>query len=254
MPMRRSRLVLSALIVGTMAPDFEYFLRLRSGSGWGHTIPGAFGLSLPLGLAVLWLYHRFAKLPIAALLPVPLELRLGQELQPFRFRGRFFLIVLSMLAGIATHLAWDSFTHSHTWLFHHWDFLRRHVHLPLAGSIRVFLLLQYISSIGGIVVLLCWVWHWNRTTAPGPQPLSNTFTPGQKGAITAAMLAGSTAGGVVRALASMGIPHTRATIPTFAGEAVITLGALLWWQLVAWGVLLRTGATRLAPQTELAPR
>lgn len=252
--MRRSPLVCSAVVVGTMAPDFEYFLRLRSGGGWGHTIPGALGLSLPLGLAVLWLYHRFAKLPIAALMPVPLELRLGKALQPFRFRGRFLLIVASMLAGIATHLAWDSFTHSHTWLYRHWAFLHQHIHLPLAGSIRVFYLLQFISSIGGILVLVGWCVHWYRTTPPGPQPLTTTFSPGQKILIAAAILALSTAAGVLRAFHNVGMPHNRITIPTFAGEVAITLGALLWWQLVAWGILLRPRATRLAPQTEPAPR
>jgi len=248
--MRRSRLVLSAVVVGTMAPDFEYFVRLSPGGGWGHTIAGAFCLSLPLGLVVLWLFHRYARLPMVALLPQGLECRLGPYLQPFRFRGRFLLILVSLLAGIATHLAWDSFTHPHTWLYHHWDFLRGRVPMPLIGHMRTYKFLQYLSSVGGLLVLAVWFLHWYRDTPPGPQPLQATFSPSQKALIVAAMLALSTAGGFLRGFERYGIPRSPVLMEDFAGDMIVTMGALLWWQLVAWGVLLRSRATSLIGPAE----
>jgi hypothetical protein len=254
LPMRRSRLVLSAVVVGTMAPDFEYFVRLSPGGGWGHTIAGAFCLSLPLGLVVLWLFHRYARLPMVALLPQGLECRLGPYLQPFRFRGRFLLILVSLLAGIATHLAWDSFTHPHTWLYHHWDFLHRRIHLPRIGFIHNYFLLQLISSVGGILVLLVWFGRWYRATPLGPQPLSRTFTPSQKVIIAAAMLTLSSAGGILRATLLFGIPRSRGHITDFAGDMIVTTGALLWWQLVAWGVLLRSRIASLTTPSQPVAR
>lgn len=252
--MRRSQLVLSAVVVGSMAPDFEYFLRLSPGGGWGHTIAGALCLSLPLGLAVLWLFHRFARLPIVALLPKNLECRLGPYLQPFRFRGRFVLIIVSLLAGIATHLLWDSFTHSHMWLYRHWAFLHGYVPVPPFGSVRTYKFLQYISSIAGLLCLAIWFMHSYRDTPPGPQPLRATFTSSQKVLIVAVMLALSAAGGFLRAFAGFGIPRTPGFIADFAGDMIVTTGALLWWQFIAWGILLHSRATSLNTPAETISR
>ncbi|MFY9676569.1 MAG: DUF4184 family protein [Terriglobales bacterium] len=60
-PFRRTRFVWSALIVGTMAPDFEYFLRMALEARHGHSFPGVFLLTLPLALVTLWLFHKFVK-------------------------------------------------------------------------------------------------------------------------------------------------------------------------------------------------
>lgn len=237
--MRRSRLVFSAVVVGALAPDLEYFVRLSSGGGWGHTLSGALCLSLPLGLAVLWLFHRFARLPIVALLPQKIQTRLGPYLLPFRFRGRLLVILASMLAGIATHLVWDSFTHEHTWLYHHWPFLRQHIHLPLVGSIRAFFLFQLVSSVGGIFVLLVAFAGWYRATPPAPNSLRPFYTPAQKAVIVAVMLLLSTAAAVVRAVLHGPIPSYRSGQAEYVGQIAITLTALLWWQLVGWGVILR---------------
>jgi Domain of unknown function (DUF4184) len=50
LPFRRLHLVFSGLLVGTFAPDFEYFLRLSPDDGFGHTLLGTFVLTLPLAL------------------------------------------------------------------------------------------------------------------------------------------------------------------------------------------------------------
>ena len=106
LPFRRSSLVVSALIIGTMAPDFEYFLRLRADHGFGHTLKGAFLMTLPLALFVLWTFHAFVKRLVADLLPDRLQRRLTGHLDGFRFwgTGRTAVIVGSILLGISTHL------------------------------------------------------------------------------------------------------------------------------------------------------
>src|SRR5581483_4447682 len=118
LPLRRLKLVTSALVIGTLAPDFEYFLRLSPDDGYGHTLQGTFVLTLPLAIVTLALFHAFVKVPLAGLFPDNVERRLINHINEFRFAGgaRFALIVVSILTGIATHLAWDSFTHSGTWL------------------------------------------------------------------------------------------------------------------------------------------
>lgn len=256
LPLRRSRLIFSALLVGTMAPDFEYFVRLRPGGGWGHTIPGALALSLPLGFAVLWLFHIFAKAPVVALLPDGVQRRLGPWLKPFSFRGmrRFLLVVLSLLVGIATHLAWDSFTHSHRWVYRHVGLLHRHIMLPWFHQMEIYSFLQMLSSVVGVLILFLWIRSWYRATPPSPHPLQTVLPRAQKTLILTAMFAVSIAGGVLRGLMRTGIPDRRYLVDPFAADAFVTFGALLWWQLVAWGALLRMGAVQLAPQSELTRR
>ncbi len=256
MPLRRSRLIFSALLVGTMAPDFEYFVRLRPGGGWGHTIPGAFGLSLPLGLAVLWLFHTYAKAPIVALLPDGVQRRLGPALQPFRFLGlrRFLLIVLSLLVGIATHLLWDSFTHPRNWVYHHFRLLHRQIMVPGFHLMQVYSFLQIVSSVAGVLILCLWIGSWYRATQPAPQPLHTALLPAQKMLVLTVILAVSIAGGVLRGLLRTGMPHRRYLMDPLAADAVVTAGALLWWQLVAWGVLIRAGLVKRTPESELTLR
>jgi hypothetical protein len=169
LPFRHPRLVFSGLLIGTFAPDFEYFLRLAPDDGFGHTLLGAFVLTLPLALLVLWLFHDFVKLPLARLLPDAIQRRLTGHLEEFRFRGAgsFTLIVDSILLGIATHLVWDSFTHSNTWLYHHWTILGQQFHVPIVGTIPFYKALQHGSTIIGTGVLLIWLAFRYRTVDRG---------------------------------------------------------------------------------------
>lgn len=251
--MRRTRLILSAVIVGTIAPDLEYFVRLTPGGGWGHTIAGACGLSLPLGLGVLWLFHRFAKAPIIAILPITVQCRLGSAaMRPFPLGGprRFLWIVLSLLAGIATHLAWDSFTHHRSWLYFHWKLLHEHVPLPLLHQMHVYFFLQLVSSVAGLGFVLFWIFDWYRSTPPCPPSLHTPISSGQKTLVVIVMIVISVAGGILRGLMRTGIPNKTADAMPFAGDAVVTMGALLWWQLVAWGVVTHSAAFESSSRSE----
>lgn len=111
-PFSRFGLVLSALVVGSMSPDFIYFFHMAPRGHWTHTIPGVLLFCLPGSLLVLCIYHRLLMEPIAALLPSPLQDAFMKG-QPFRFwpAQRLALLCASVLIGALTHLIWDSFTH-----------------------------------------------------------------------------------------------------------------------------------------------
>jgi hypothetical protein len=242
LPFRRSQLIPSALVMGTVAPDLEYFVRFAPGGGWGHTIPGALGLSLPLALASLWLFHNYVKLPATLLLPERLQRRLEPWLHPFAFGGprRFALIVGSIVVGIATHLAWDSFTHDDSWLFWHWEFLRRSQKYPLIGWEQNCGILQYSSSLVGFILLVIWLAHWYRTTRPAPSPVVRQLEPAHKIAIFGLMAITSVVAGVVRAWFHMRfLPPYWESFVTYTGIASVTAISLLWWQLILWGLALR---------------
>src|SRR5207237_829207 len=68
---------LSALIIGTWTPDFEYVLLLRPGGKFGHTPLGILVFCLPLGLAVWAVFQGLVAPALLPLLPPGLERRAG---------------------------------------------------------------------------------------------------------------------------------------------------------------------------------
>jgi hypothetical protein len=240
------------LLIGTFAPDFEYFLRLAPDSGFGHTLLGTFTLTLPLALLVLWLFHDFVKLPLARLLPDAIQRRLATHFEEFHFRGvrRFALIVASLLAGIATHLAWDSFTHANTWSYRHWPILSQSFPVPILGLIPLYKVFQHGSTIIGTGVLSTWLVFRYRISKPTLHVLNNAVSPTRKITVGAIIVAVALAGAIIRAVAGMGIPHSDPAEKRFVGLLIVTAIALVWWQLVAYG-LFATWKISSTPQSRL---
>lgn len=247
-PFRRTRLVWSALIVGTMAPDFEHFLRLTPEGRHGHSLPGVLWLTLPLALVTLWLFHKFVKWPFIELMPLELERRLLPYCGKFRFGGptRFALIISSILVGIATHLTWDSFTHSRGWTVVHWPALQQGVRVPLLGAEPVYKLLQYITAIIGLAILLIWLVAWHRTAGQTESAASSSHTTSRNGwpmkrvGIVAAIVGSALAASLVRVLvgseATMQPPEDVRGIAHLVIPIVVMTVGLIWWQLVALGI------------------
>src|SRR5580658_6825516 len=95
-PFRKTRLEMSALVIGCFAPDFPYFMFIRPYGFIGHTPLGAFIFDLPVSLVVLWLFYAYQKQPLSMLLPEGIRRRLKRGNGNFSFgpRGRLALIVV----------------------------------------------------------------------------------------------------------------------------------------------------------------
>lgn len=120
LPLAKSRyLSTTALVIGSMAPDFEYFIRMRLERIHGHTFLGAIYFDLPLTLLLCWLFHRFARDAMIKNLPMILE----EKYKVFykmnwmiNFKGRIFPILVSALIGIFSHFLMDALTHDGSWI------------------------------------------------------------------------------------------------------------------------------------------
>lgn len=168
-PLARCGLLLSPLIVGSMAPDFPYFLQLSTGSMYGHTLPGLFFFCLPAGYLALWVFHTILERPLLSLLPVGHRRRLAELAGRFRFgpMRRFLMILVSLLVGALTHIAWDSITHAEGWVVRHVPVLRSPVLTSSHETIRVYKFLQHGSTLGGAALLVCWYLRWYRSAPAG---------------------------------------------------------------------------------------
>lgn len=208
-PFRSTRLEMSALVIGSFAPDFPYFMFIAPNGFIGHTPPGIFIFDLPLSLIVLWLFHAYIKWPLLMFLPESVRRRLkpGEKRYSFWPPARFALIVISIVIGTVTHILWDSFTHTFYWPYHHWSFLRQTVHVPIAGPLGIYRVLQYGSTVFGIVVLVVWAWFWYRAAKPADSAVAKPYTLPQIRVITLVVPAVALCGGILRAYTDLGVPE-----------------------------------------------
>lgn len=245
LPFRRTRLVMSALVFGCFAPDFEYFLG-RHGR-FGHTLQGMFILDLPLAFVALWLFHRYAKEPLAACLPEGTRERLplGPKSLSIQSFSHFGMIVLSILVGIATHILWDSFTHQQSWLYHHWAFLRERVELPLFGLRPWYGILQYLSSILGLVIILLWFVHWYRRTPPVHSPPDRRALRDDR-IVLASALAIALAAALLRAVA-VAWPNATHGLQRFMTVGAITGLTIFWIEVLIYGIVRNHYGSAIRP-------
>jgi hypothetical protein len=243
-PFRRAPLVLSALVTGCFAPDFPYFIFLKPHGFYGHTLRGVFLLDLPASLVVLWLFHAYIKQPLILILPRAVRRRMTASEEEFSFwpPARLANIVLSILVGAFTHIAWDAFTHDWFWPYWHLGILRKIVQVPVIGEIGVLDLLQYGSSLFGIAVVAIWILHWYRRAKPGEQWKAMPFRTAELRPIIMAVPGFAICAAFVRALIGIGIPTGAGSLLEFVIEAVISAITFFCVGLLACGVLLRKRA------------
>ena len=146
---------LTALIAGSLVPDFEYFIRMKMESRYSHTLLGVFYFDLPLGLVCCFLFHNIVRNDLFANLPRFLRTRLcaytGFNWNIF-FLKHPILIILSLLVGSLSHLLWDAFTHAYGFFVGIISVLN-HAFVINGVSIPVYKMLQHGSSLVGCSIL-----------------------------------------------------------------------------------------------------
>jgi hypothetical protein len=143
------------MVVGSLSPDFEYFVRLAPQGTFGHTWLGVLVADLPFSLLVLWLYQSYLKAGLYAVAPGLFPFRESERKAGPVARGlmQWVIVVASILLGAATHIVWDSFTHKRLGPYDHIAFLRTHIPV-FHWRVDMSSFLQIASSVAGMVVLL----------------------------------------------------------------------------------------------------
>lgn len=154
-PLRSRMTNTSALVIGSMAPDFEYFLRGRPVSTFSHSILGLLVFCLPMGLVVFYLVRSLSA-GFVQLLPRFVQARLASSPTDAGIR----VVVVSILIGAVTHDVWDSFTHRA-------GLLVRQFHLDrTVAGVPLFRILQHGSTVVGFVVLTTVAMRYLRKREP----------------------------------------------------------------------------------------
>src|SRR5262245_16929384 len=152
--------VLSALVIGSMAPDSSYFLPWSVARSESHSFFGLFWYCLPIGLLCYVLFHVVLKGPLLALLPTAILRRLGDHALTFRALPlvSWSAVVVSLLCGAATHLLWDGFTHENGPGVIAFPILESHLFYVGYYDVNVYRLLQHGSTLVGFTLLTFWLW------------------------------------------------------------------------------------------------
>ncbi|WP_344169833.1 DUF4184 family protein [Kribbella lupini] len=185
LPLLRRPFVASALVAGALAPDLLYIGPLYTFATryihgnftltLTHEFSSAFWLDPLLALVALLIFHLLLKRPLIALAPPALAGRL-----PAAERPGFLWVVISVFIGGLTHVLWDSFTHGDGYFVQHWSFLSTAI-TPTWDVNRV---LQYVSSVGGVLAIAVYlVFWWRRTTA---RPVGDGLAPAVRYGVLAA--------------------------------------------------------------------
>lgn len=146
---------ITALIVGSLMPDLEAFLRFKSEKDQSHSWDALFWFCLPLGLAISFLFHLIVRNPFIFNLPPFFQKRFinyaGFDWLAY-FKKNVAVVLLSLLIGGASHLIWDSFSHYEGVLLKLNPEWNRNTTI-LGYSIEIVYVIQYLNSILGLAII-----------------------------------------------------------------------------------------------------
>jgi len=146
---------LTGLVIGSMIPDFEYFIRMTMETKYSHTFWGMFWFDLPLSLLFMLIYNGWVKDKLIDHLPGYLNRRFSVMRNSGRpyFKRPLLIVAVSILIGTASHLFWDSFTHRGRYFVRHISILTNSV--SIAGHpVLVYNIVQHISTLVGAIVIV----------------------------------------------------------------------------------------------------
>jgi len=147
---------LTGLIIGSITPDFEYFIRMKVKSIYSHSLVGVFWFDIPLAILLTFVYHNNVRNKLTANLPAFLNNRLNGfatfDWNDF-FKKNWLVVVLSIVIGAASHLLWDSFTHPAGFFVQRLGVLQKGINI-FQKHVPLYSILQQLSTlIGGAIVI-----------------------------------------------------------------------------------------------------
>lgn len=155
---------LLGLILGSMAPDFIYFLLFNPSSNLGHTILGFVIFNLPICFLLNYLILKFIKNPFIINLPSKICNYYTYLIHyDFNFKSTkdIFVFTYSCIVGMLTHILWDAFTHKTGYFVVNINLLKESIHI-LGYQVPFFKLLQHGSTLLGFFVILYYFYTIRR--------------------------------------------------------------------------------------------
>lgn len=144
----------TGLVLGSMAPDFEYFYHLEPYQSMGHTILGLFLQTIPMCILLAFFFHYIVKESLVLHLPSLFNLNkraysITGEWKLNNFKA-WLVFISSVIVGFISHVTVDAFTHANGLFVVHFSFLREVILLNLPN----YKILQYGLSLIGLSLIV----------------------------------------------------------------------------------------------------
>jgi hypothetical protein len=157
----KHELPLSALMIGSMAPDFGYFFSHEASRQLTHSFFGLIVFALPAGLLV-WLFY------VAALEKATITLLSDRWHTRFAHTAALTSVLIvragvAIILGAFTHVLWDAFTHRDTFVTNTFPVLTGPT--PGFSWLPIYHLLHGLSSLVGLALLAMWARSLHRLPA-----------------------------------------------------------------------------------------
>lgn len=146
---------LTGLVIGSLTPDFEYFLRMRIKSIYSHTLEGIFSFDLPLGIFLAFIFHNVVRNSLFSNLLTFLQsrfLKFTHYNWNEYFKKNWFVVIISILIGAFSHLFWDSFTHDDGYFVTQLPILQNSISFYNI-QIPILKILQHSSTLIGALII-----------------------------------------------------------------------------------------------------
>ncbi|NOU91918.1 DUF4184 family protein [Paenibacillus sp. LMG 31456] len=157
---------LTGLVLGSMAPDFEYFYHLEPYQSIGHSIWGLCIQAIPICILLAVIFHYIVKESLALHLPSLFNMNqrayniLGEwKLNSF---NAWIIFLSSVIVGFISHVTTDAFTHAGGLFVVHFSSLREVIIFNLPN----YKMLQYGLSFIGLFAILGVVIYYLNSSNP----------------------------------------------------------------------------------------
>ncbi|MBW7453805.1 DUF4184 family protein [Paenibacillus sepulcri] len=109
-------LSVTGLVLGSMAPDMEYFIAMEPYRTIGHSLKGFLLLGMPLSIALAFVFHLVVKPVLPKFMPARggLDHFVQSMLKDWRVRSfrEWSVLLVSLFIGFLTHIFMDGWTHT----------------------------------------------------------------------------------------------------------------------------------------------
>lgn len=150
------KLCITGLVIGSLAPDFEYFIHMKMQGQYGHRLDGLFWFDLPLSILFAFIFHNLMRDSLLDNLPASLKLRLI-KFKEFNwneyFKKNYFIVILSVLIGAFSHIFIDAFTHKHGYFVEIIPVLKNELEI-IDRNIPIFRILQQLTGLIGLFIII----------------------------------------------------------------------------------------------------
>lgn len=241
----------SALVIGSLAPDFAYVLPLSVDRLEAHSLLGLFWFCLPVGLFAYALFHFLLKGPLLDLLPAFIFRRLDVYTNRNRLSSpiEYVAVLVSLLCGATTHIIWDAFTHKDAPAVVALPILQVHLFSIGGYSVFVYKLLQHASTGIGLMLTFWWGWRWVKRTSQQTSSNLMKLTPFQRHTAVALILLIPVFVGIRTGMAVFGSSPDILALQIFTGQAVFSALPVLALTIVVYSLLWQWWAFRLRTKT-----